>query len=106
MIYMHKDMVEIFAAEDRKFRSKQASAALNLHACFSQFSACNFWLQKSRGIFSQNCTTLKVCALLKIENNSSEVNFTHFLEKTHSLAFELIFVSLSWRVYLYIKFDI
>ena len=50
--------------------------------------------------------TLKKCSLLKIENNSSRINFTHFREKTHLLAHELIFVSSSWRVYTHIKFHI
>ena len=50
--------------------------------------------------------TLKMCSLLKIENNSSWVNFTHFREKTHLLALELIFVSSSWQVYMNIKFYI
>ena len=47
--------------------------------------------------------TLKKCSLLKIENNSSWVNFTHFREIIHLLALELIFVSLSWRVYMHIN---
>ena len=50
--------------------------------------------------------TLKKCSLLKTENNSSWVNFTHFLEKTDLLALELIFISSSWQVYMHIKFDI
>ena len=41
--------------------------------------------------------TLKICSPLKIEKNSSLVNFTHFPEKTHLFELELIFVSLSWR---------
>ena len=45
-------------------------------------------------------------SLKEIENNSSWVNLTHFLEKTHLLPRELIFVSSSRRVYMYIKFDI
>ena len=49
---------------------------------------------------------LKNCSLLKIENNSSWVDFNHSREKTHLLALELLFVISSWRVYLYIKFDI
>ena len=49
---------------------------------------------------------IKQCSLLKIENNSSWVNFTQFREKTHLLPFELIFVSWNWRVYMYVKFDI
>ena len=50
--------------------------------------------------------TLKKCSFLKIGNNSFSVNFTHFWEKTHLLAFELLFVCSSWRVYMHIKFDI
>ena len=50
--------------------------------------------------------TLKKCSLLKIENNSSWVDLAHFPEKTHLLSLELIFVSSSWRVYMYIKFNI
>ena len=34
------------------------------------------------------------------ENNSSWVDFSHFSEKTHLLALELIFISWSWRVYI------
>ena len=44
---------------------------------------------------------LKKCSLLKIENNSSWVNFTHFRKKTLLLTLELIFISSSWRVYMY-----
>ena len=49
---------------------------------------------------------IKIRTLLKIENNSSGVNFSHFREKTHLLALELIFISSNWRVYMYVKFDI
>ena len=49
---------------------------------------------------------LKMRPLLKIENNSSWVNLTHFRGKTHLLALELIFVSSSRRVHMHIKFDI
>ena len=45
--------------------------------------------------FDKNEYTLKNNSLLKIETNSSRVNFTHFREKTHFLAFELILVSSS-----------
>ena len=52
----------------------------------------------------------KICCYVllkwKIENNSSWVNFTHSPEKTHLLTLELIFKSLNWRVYRYIKFVI
>ena len=50
--------------------------------------------------------TLKMCSLLKIESNSSSVNFTHFREKTHLLALELIFDSSNRAIYMYIKLDI
>ena len=50
--------------------------------------------------------TLKKCLLLKIENNSSWVNFTHFWGKIHLLALEINFISSSLRVYMYIKSDI
>ena len=54
----------------------------------------NFILKfKKNKMFSN---TLKKFLLLKIENNSSEVNFTHFREKTHLPALGLIFVSSSW----------
>ena len=49
--------------------------------------------------------TRKKWSLLKVENNSSWVNLTHFREKTHLLALESIFVSSSYRFYAYIKFD-
>ena len=52
-----------------------------------------------------NTYTLRMCSIFKIENNLSWVNFTHFWEKMHLLAFELIFISSSWRVYMYIKFN-
>ena len=42
--------------------------------------------------------TLKKCSVLKIENNSTWVNFTHFREKTNLLALELILISSGWRV--------
>ena len=32
-------------------------------------------------------------------------SFTHFREKMHLLSLELIFISSSWRVYMYIKFN-
>ena len=48
----------------------------------------------------------KMCSFLKIENNSSWVNFIHFREKKHLLAFELIFVSSSLQGYVDMKFDI
>ena len=41
--------------------------------------------------------------LLKIEKNSSCVNFTHLLQKMNLFTFELIFISSSWRLYLNIK---
>ena len=50
--------------------------------------------------------TLSMCSLLKIENNSSWVSSAHFREKMHFLALELIFVSSSWRFYMYIKLHI
>ena len=50
--------------------------------------------------------TLKMCSLLKIENNSSWVNFTYFREKTHALALEFIFISSSWSVYMHIKCNV
>ena len=43
---------------------------------------------------------------LKIEKNSSWVDFEYFREKMHFLALELIFASSSWRVYMYTEFDI
>ena len=61
----------------------------------------------SKGCFpTRQCYILKMCSPLKIESNSSWVNFIHFREKTHFLALELIFVSSSWWVYIYIKFEI
>ena len=62
--------------------------------------------QNFHGKFCIHFYTLKKCSLLKMENSSSWVNFTHFREKTNLLALELIFVSSGWRVYMYIKFDI
>ena len=56
-----------------------------------------FWVEKTYA--------LKKCSLLKIENNSSWVNFTHFWEKTQILVLELIFISSCWRISMYIKFD-
>ena len=50
--------------------------------------------------------TLKMCTLLNIENNLSWVNFIHFLEKSHLLTIDLIFISSNWRIHRYIKFDI
>ena len=50
--------------------------------------------------------TLKMCSLLKFENNSSSINFTYFREKTYFLALELSFISSSWRVRMHTKFDI
>ena len=52
------------------------------------------------------CVHVYVCTLLKIENNSSWVNFTHFWEKTHLSEFEMILVSSSWLLYVNIKFNI
>ena len=49
-------------------------------------------------------TLLKICTLLKIDNNSPWVNLTHFLEKTHLRTLELIFISWSWRVCMHVKF--
>ena len=37
--------------------------------------------------------TLKMNILLKSENDSLSVNFTHFLEKTHLFTLDLIFIS-------------
>ena len=45
-----------------------------------------------------NFYTIKKCLLLKIENKSVWVNLTHFQEKTHLFALELIFISSSRRV--------
>ena len=42
----------------------------------------------------------------KIETYSFCIHLTHFREKTHLLALELIFVSSCLRVYMYIKVDI
>ena len=53
---------------------------------------------RGNGLLFVWCTLLKSVHLLKIENNSSWVNFVHFREKTHFLALELFFIRSSWRV--------
>ena len=67
---------------------------------------CKIWTFCCNLLFELCWTLLKSVSLLNIENNSSWVNFTHFREKTHFLTLKMIFISLSWRVYMYIKFDI
>ena len=63
----------------------------------------NLWIM-SRKLWYHKYT-LKMYTLLKIENNSPWVILTHTPEKTHLLTLELIFISSSWRVYVYMKFD-
>ena len=43
-------------------------------------------------------TLTKKCSLLKIEINTSWVNFTYFPKRTYLLALKLIFTNWSWRV--------
>ena len=62
----------------------------------------NLYLWVTYNLMINNCTLLR----WKIENNSLGINFIHSLEKTHLLALELIFISSSCRVYMYIKFVI
>ena len=70
----------------------------------SHFVNCMFLtLSKmyARFITFKKIYTLKNCSLQKIDNNSSWVNCTHFREKTHLLALELIFFSWSKQVYMH-----
>ena len=64
----------------------------------SNWKKCNY--------FKLETVHSKKCSFLKFKNKSSWVKFIHFQKKTHLLTFELIFVSSSWRIYMYIKFDI
>ena len=59
---------------------------------------CSILFTRGYLYFSALCT-IKICTLLKIENNSLWVNFTYFLEKKDFLTLELIFIGSSWRVY-------
>ena len=56
--------------------------------------------------FNASIHALKMSSFLKTENNSFWVNFIHFREKTHLVAFKLFFISSRKRVYMYIKYYI
>ena len=96
--------------------TKYSSTKQWIYICFSfklltpppKKNHCNSFYDHFQDYFAlyslRNISTLKSVPLK--ENISSLVNFTHFREKMLLFAFELIFVSSSWRVYIYVKFDI